>query len=52
MKQIRFYLDSGYVGAKKEEIVEFDDDVTMDEIQEAFDLWLGNFDMGWHEVED
>ena len=52
MKKIRFYLNSGYVGAQREEIFEFEDDVTMDEIQEAFDTWLTNFDMGWLEVED
>lgn len=49
---IRFYLNNGYANSTREEIVEFENNTTEEEIQEAFDMWLGNFDMGWHEVED
>jgi hypothetical protein len=52
VKRIRFFLDVGMQGAKQEEIVEFDDDATDEEIKEAFTDWMSNFDSGWHEVDD
>lgn len=52
MKKIRFYLYAGSIHGKAEEIVEFEDDAEAEEIQEVFDDWLGNFDMGWHDVEE
>ena len=52
MKKIRFYLNKGNVHGNIEDIIEFEDDATGEEIQEAFDDWLNNLDMGWHEIED
>jgi hypothetical protein len=49
MKTYVFYLNVGVVGAKQEEEVDFDDGTTEEEIQECFEDWLGNFDMGFYE---
>ena len=45
-------MNTGSVHGKREEIVEFEDEADADEIQEAFDDWINNFDCGWHEVEE
>lgn len=39
-----------YVGC--DEIVEFDDDVTKEEISEAYDEWLQEQASGWYYYED
>ena len=39
-----------YVGC--DEIVEFDDDVTEEEISEAYDEWLQERGAGWYYYED
>ena len=34
MKVVKFYMDCGYAQTEEEEIIEFDDDVTEDELDE------------------
>lgn len=40
--KVKFYMDCGYPGTEDEEIVEFDDDVTQIEIDEALTEWFWN----------
>lgn len=50
MRKIHFYLSIGYPTAKHEEIVEYDDNVTDDEINSDFSDWVNNYlDMEWCE---
>lgn len=51
MFKIKFYLDSGYVGGKREEIVEFEDGTTEDEITKVYTEWIAEYG-GWYEVDD
>ena len=46
--KVRFELN--YVGC--DEIVEFDDDTTVEEISEAYDEWLQEQGSGWDYYED
>lgn len=48
MIKVRFELN--YVGC--DEIVEFDDDTTEEEISEAYDEWLQEQGSGWDYYED
>ena len=48
MIKVRFELN--YVGC--DEIVEFDDDTTVEEISEAYDEWLQEQGSGWDYYED
>lgn len=48
MIKVRFELN--YVGC--DEIVEFDDDVTEEEISEAYDEWVQEQRAGWYYYED
>jgi hypothetical protein len=50
-RRVVFYLDSGYVGAKWKETVEFEDDVTDDEIEAEFLEWLSQYG-GWYDEEE
>ena len=49
-KMIKVRFDLNYVGCN--EIVEFDDDVTEEEISEAYDEWLQEQGAGWEYYED
>lgn len=40
MKRIKFVYDSGYIGTKKEEIFEFEDNASATEIQNEYEDWL------------
>lgn len=55
MKRIRFWMHSGYIGSDEEEIVEFPDNVTEDEIEHEVGIWFwenfcGGF--GWEEIDE
>ncbi|NGP58168.1 hypothetical protein FLT15_07115 [Paenibacillus thiaminolyticus] len=62
MPKFKFSVSTGYVGSRREEIVEIDDaeldGMTEDEranyLNEYWQdwLWNGNIDGGWEEVED
>lgn len=46
--RVKFTLSIGFATAKQQEIVEFDDDVSENEIEEAYEEWVSNFrDGGW-----
>ena len=47
---IKVKFDLNYVGC--DEIVEFDDDTTEEEISEAYDEWLQEQGAGWDYYED
>lgn len=55
MKRIRFWMHSGYIGSDEEEIMEFPDDATEDEIEDEVGIWFwenfgGGF--GWEEIDE
>lgn len=52
MRRVKFFCNTGFVGAKREEVIEFDDDATYEGIEAEFEIWLTNFDIGWYELED
>ena len=52
MKRIHFHLGVGYAGAVYDEIVEFEDDSTEEEIREEFEDWVNGYeDCSWWEEE-
>ena len=52
MKRIHFHLGVGYVGAVHDEIVEFEDNATNEEIEEEFNEWVNVYeDASWWEEE-
>lgn len=53
MKKIKFYCDTGYIGSDVEEIFEYSDNTTEDEIERDFFLWLDNYvSCGWSEYNE
>lgn len=53
MRRVKFTLSIGYPGADHEEIVEFDDDTTDEQIEEAYEDWRNNYlDGSWWEVDE
>lgn len=53
MAKYKFYIDTGYVRSKKEEIVELPDDYTEEQVQLEYDNWVGNnAELSWWKVED
>lgn len=52
MKTYRFTMSYGFVGTDREDFAEFDDDITEDEVSEAWKEWVWGFiDGGYTEVE-
>lgn len=39
IEKVKFYLGTGFAGCEREEIFEYDDDVTEGEIDEDFECW-------------
>jgi hypothetical protein len=53
MRRVKFYLNSGYVGAKREEIMEYGAAASDQDIEDDFQMWLSeNGYAGWYEIED
>jgi len=53
MKKYKFTLSIGISNSKQEDVFEFDDDVTKEELEEWYIDWMNNnLDGGWHEVEE
>ena len=53
MRKVKFYLGTGFPGASREEIVDFEDDTTDEEIEESFEDWKNNrLDASWWDVEE
>lgn len=38
-KYYKFRYSSGFAGARKDKVIKFDDDVSLDEVNEAFEDW-------------
>lgn|GEM_PF-1615501 len=52
MRKIKFHISIGLAGAEQEEIVEFEDDVTGEEIEDSFQDWKSDYiDAGWWDVD-
>lgn len=50
--KVEFYAAMGYAGCKIKETVEYENDVSDDELQEDFEEWLsGKIDSGFYRIE-
>lgn len=48
MIKVKVWINTGFAGAKHQDVFEFDDDVTDDEIDEEVKDWLFNkIEYGW-----
>ena len=53
MKKIKLWIDTGYVGADYEDIIEVDDDITDDELRDYVEDFVCNYiSSGWEEIEE
>lgn len=53
MRKIRVWVDTGFCNATHEEIFEFADDITDEEIEEEARIFLFNcIEFGWEDYED
>lgn len=53
MKRIKFFLGIGFRNANQEEIMEFEDDATDEEIDETFEDWKSNYiDASWWNADE
>jgi len=51
MRRIKFTISTNYVGSEYSDVLEFDDDITDDELQEAWEAWVWeNTEGGFSEV--
>jgi hypothetical protein len=52
VRKIEFTISLGLVGCKRNEVIEFDDDTTDEEIQQAYTDWMyDQIDGGWEDIE-
>lgn len=52
MRKVRFYLGTGYAGADYEEIMDFPDGTTDEEIEEEYESWKNDkLDCQWWDEE-
>jgi hypothetical protein len=50
--KVKFTMSMSLVGCEREEIIEFDDDTTNDDIDFHYEHWVNEqLDGGWEEVE-
>ena len=53
MRKLIFYVKTNVVGSKVKEEQEFEDNVTDEEIEKAYEEWLwNNIDSGWYNNEE
>lgn len=53
MKFVKFFLSTSKVGSRVEEVVEFEDDTTEEEINEAFTTWVWErANASWYECDE
>lgn len=53
MRKVKFYLGTGFANVAHEEIMEFEDDTTDEEISEIFHDWYeGYLDASWWDAEE
>lgn len=51
MKKVRFYISD--INKKEEDIFEYSDNVTDEQINSEFEVWRDSFiDTGWHFIDD
>jgi hypothetical protein len=51
MKQVKFKVGTKYVGSDVEEIIDFEDDITTEEIETTLDEWINeNIKASWDYV--
>ena len=52
MKKYKFFVSTNKVGSDMSDVLEFDDDITEEEVREAYEDWIwGKLNTGWAEVE-
>lgn len=52
MKKVHFHIGTGYTGAQHDEVMEFDDSATDEDIEEAYQDWKENkLDCQWWDEE-
>ncbi|MCB5934479.1 hypothetical protein LI012_06380 [Caldibacillus thermoamylovorans] len=52
MRKVKFTVSIGLVGCRREDIFEFDCDITDEEIQQAYTDWMyEQIDGGWEDVD-
>ncbi len=53
MRKVKFYLGTGFANATHEDVIEFEDGTTDEEITEYFEEWKNNFlDASWRDVDE
>lgn len=51
MKRVEFTLSIGFVTGKHRKVMEFDDDITDEEIEQEYNEWMWNYiDGGWRVI--
>ena len=51
MRKVKFYLGTGFACSAHEEVMEFDDDTTDEEISEILHDWYeGKLDASWWDI--
>jgi len=50
MKNYKFTMSDGFVGTDREDFIEFEDNVTEEEVQQAWQDWVWNFIEGGYDV--
>ena len=51
--KLKFRVSTGYVGSDYEQIIEYPDDITNEEIEEDFNVWVWeHIDCGWVKVNE
>lgn len=50
MKRIKFHLNTGFPGVEHEEVIEFDDDASEEEIEETYQDWKNDRIDGYWEI--
>lgn len=53
MRKIKFHLNTGYAGCLHEDILEFEDDITEEQIEYELEQWANDqIDAWWEEIEE
>ena len=53
MRKVKFYLGTGFSGAVHQEIMEFEDGTTDEEVNEEYEQWKNDhLDASWWDVEE
>lgn len=53
MRRVKFCLETGFAGCSHEEIMEFEDNTTDEEIEECYEDWKNNkLSCSWWDIEE